>query len=180
MNEAIQQAIAALKRRHAARVARRAAERRAAAHVAHADALRVVSAAAHHALDNEQARLVVDPSHAYYALPTIRLQPAAPDAAPLEVVADAETTYLHVAHGHLHELMQRDLQPRHHELALCVAAVIDGAYVEERKPWKLGQQPVMTFTTTQGPIVVKHFGGRDADEPFGRWTYGPYRRALPT
>ena len=135
----------------------------------------MVRAAAHDALKTEQAQLVVEPSHVYYGLPTICLQPTVADAARLEVIAGAETTYLHVAEGHLHELMQRDLRPRHHELALCVAAVVNGTYIEERKPWKRGQVLVMTFTTPERPIVVQHFSSRNPKEPLGRWTYAPYR-----
>ena len=174
VHTALEYALATLRRRHAARVARRAAERRAAAEAAHADALRVVRTAAHDALHSGQAELVVDASRADEGLPTIRLKPAEPDAARLEVVADADTTYVYVAEGHLRELMQRDLEPRHHELARCVAAVVEGNYVEERKPRKRGQVLVMTFTTPEEPIVVRHFSSRDPAAQFGRRIYPSY------
>ena len=115
---------------------RRDAAHAAAARTRQHAAVQALREGAAEALARGDVDLVVDETpDELYELPTYRLVPHDPCAAPIEVHADSAGIYVRVGpHGSLHEIFAPEVGAAGRQLRECVAAIVAGGYEELYEP----------------------------------------------
>lgn len=109
--------------------------------------------------------------------PTLSLEPRNPKAAPVELGAGIEATYVVV--GDRPHLLQAELwepipEARGRKLAACLEAIVDGRVEAAVEPHWSGARSVLTFHIEPEPWVSRGYGVGVADEGYWHESYEPY------